>query len=774
MTARVVRLLKRSTRLSIAVTLMLALCSTFAVGWMLLSQRWVGYDYEVITTNDQLREALQVQRLGIGRYAVRGLQDGRQDFLQSRASVDHLFEQLSSLVHGNEAQVAHVGVVRSVIDARMVLASQALVQKDAGHADASTNVIHSDRYSQVNVDLSRALDAVDTQERSSLAQRLWLEKVAAIPLVATLLGFVVFVVMLIIRTRSSALAILRELDASHQEVARSRAELATVNDTSPLGLIQLDTAGRPTYVNAHFREFIGVTEGEDILDAWKRSLHADDSALVLAALDEMVAQQGDARGEYRVIRADGSLAWLSAHFVPLCISNELAGYVGVVVDTTCEHQLRAELKRSQELLERITNSVPALVAYIDASETYRFANATYGRWYGTSATPRPGQSVSDFLGESHYAHIKPHIDRVLAGETVSFETSRDMGEGRKLFRQVSFTPNVDSKGNTIGFFSLVVDLSERKEMEDRLFDAKEQLQVTLDALGDAVITTDATGHINYMNERAQEILERSLDDVRGMSVDHVFTVIDGDGKPSSTSLTRAIAENRTVDMLQPRKLLLTDGLVLDIEDVASPLCDRLGHVVGGVLVLRDVSVAQAVADRLRQAAEHDPLTRLPNRLFFENRARHVLESAMAGSEHMALLYIDVDGFKGVNDTFGHHAGDALLQEVGRRLKASIRDQDVACRLGGDEFIVLLPRVSTQASAQIVASKILAAGKLPFAWQGHTLAITLSVGISVYPFDGQDLATLMQSADQALYQAKDLGKNRSVVSRGTRLSMPGRA
>jgi diguanylate cyclase (GGDEF)-like protein len=192
------------------------------------------------------------------------------------------------------------------------------------------------------------------------------------------------------------------------------------------------------------------------------------------------------------------------------------------------------------------------------------------------------------------------------------------------------------------------------------------------------------------------------------------------------------------------------------------------------LVLRDVSVAQAVADRLRQAAEHDPLTRLPNRLFFENRARHVLESAMAGSEHMALLYIDVDGFKAVNDTFGHHAGDALLQEVGRRLKASIRDQDVACRLGGDEFIVLLPRVSTQASAQIVASKILSAAKLPFAWQGHTLAITLSVGISVYPFDGQDLATLMQSADQALYQAKDLGKNRSVVSRGTRLSMSGRA
>jgi diguanylate cyclase (GGDEF)-like protein len=137
---------------------------------------------------------------------------------------------------------------------------------------------------------------------------------------------------------------------------------------------------------------------------------------------------------------------------------------------------------------------------------------------------------------------------------------------------------------------------------------------------------------------------------------------------------------------------------------------------------------------------------------------------------MALLYIDVDGFKRVNDTFGHHAGDALLQEVGRRLKASIREHDIVCRLGGDEFVVLLPRVSTQASAQIVASKMLTAAKLPFAWQGHTLAITLSVGISVYPFHGEDLTTLVESADQALYQAKNLGKNRAAIASGTKLSV----
>jgi PAS domain S-box-containing protein len=258
------------------------------------------------------------------------------------------------------------------------------------------------------------------------------------------------------------------------------------------------------------------------------------------------------------------------HFVPLQVEEELIGYVGVIADTTRGHQLRAELKQSQQLLEKVTNSVPALVAYIDADEIYRFANATYARWYGTGGAPRVGQHVGEFLGE-HYARVKPHIDRVLGGEAVSFETSRVADDGRKLSRQVSFTPNVDDDGHIVGFFSMIIDLSERKEMEQRLFDAKEKLQVTLDALGDAVITTDAAGRIEYMNQRAHEVLERSLDEISGHAVEQVLTVVDSEGRPSSTSLGRAMAEDRTVDMLQPRKLVLGDGLVLDIEDVASPL-----------------------------------------------------------------------------------------------------------------------------------------------------------------------------------------------------------
>jgi diguanylate cyclase len=762
MTARVVQLLEKSTRLSIAVTLVLTLCSIFAVGLMLLSQRWVGHDYEVITINDQLRDALQVQRIGIGQYAVRGHQDGRQTFVQSVGNVDRLCVRLSSLFEGDGRQLDHLRDVHQVIDNRLVFAREALADKDGGHSDAAADVIHSDGYQKANTELSHALDEIDQQERAYLSARLWLEKIGAVPLIGSLVGFVAFVVVLIIRTRASALVVLKELDDTHRAEARSRAELATFNDASPLGMIQLDAEGKPTYINARVRWYMDMQDGDDPFTTWQNSLHPEDRARVLANRENMVATQSPMRDTYRVIRGDGKMAWVSQHFVPLQVEGELIGYVGVIADITREHQLRAELKQSQELLEKVTNSVPALVAYIDANEIYRFANATYARWYGNGGEPQMGQPVSEFLGE-HYPRVKPYIDRVLAGEAVSFETTRPTEDGKKLSRQVSFTPNVDADGHIVGFFSMIIDLSERKEMEQRLFDAKAKLQVTLDALGDAVITTDAEGRIEYMNERAHEVLERSLADVLGLTIDQVLTVVDAEGRPSTTSLGRAMAESRTVDMLQPRKLVLGDGLVLDIEDVASPLRDHLGQVIGGVLVIRDVSVAQAVADRLRQAAEHDPLTRLPNRLFFESRARHMLAEAMAGHHHMALLYIDVDGFKGVNDTFGHHAGDALLQEVARRLKSSVREMDVVCRLGGDEFVVLLPNVSSQSSAQLVANKITDAANLPYTWQGHTLGITLSVGISVYPFHGDELNALIQSADRALYQAKNSGKNRSALA-----------
>ena len=276
-----------------------------------------------------------------------------------------------------------------------------------------------------------------------------------------------------------------------------------------------------------------------------------------------------------------------------------------------------------------------------------------------------------------------------------------------------------------------------------------------------MLTTDTTGAITFLNQRAESLLLRPAMRARGMPIDSVVRLRDRHDQPSESSLMRAITEERTVDMLQPRQLLLADGTRLDIEDVAAPVRDREGHVVGGVLVLRDVSVARAVADRMRQLAESDTLTGLPNRMVFEERLKAALAHLKAG-DSLAVLYMDLDGFKAVNDAHGHAAGDELLRQFAERLLRRTRKADTICRLGGDEFVALLAPPISLREAMVRAEDFVDAASQPFFWNGMPLHVTVSVGISTAPQHGVDAIALVRRADDALYEAKATGKNRIAV------------
>ncbi|MET0617359.1 MAG: diguanylate cyclase [Luteibacter sp.] len=421
-----------------------------------------------------------------------------------------------------------------------------------------------------------------------------------------------------------------------------------------------------------------------------------------------------------------------------------------------ERHLQDELDRSRRQLQRMTDATPALVARVDLRETYQFVNATYRTWFGAGA-PAVGMTMREFLGEAGYRRLKPRIDDALAGTPVRFEMPRQTLHGLNFVGDVTYTPELDAEGQVIGLFIMVTDVTERKRLEESLFAAKEMAQVTLDSIGDAVVTTDEKGMVTFLNRRAADMLELKTPRVLGMHIDNVVRLVDARGQPAPTSLFRAMAEERVVDMLQPRILVLGDGMRLDIEDIASPIHDRSGKVLGGVLVLRDVSVAQAVADRMRHLAESDALTGLPNRLALDDACDRVLGS-LVPDRCAALLYMDLDGFKAVNDDFGHAAGDELLQQFARRLRDACDPGNKAYRLGGDEFVVLVPSAEAPGKAFEQAARFVDAAQLPFSWNGHRLQITLSVGVACAPMHGTSLRALMRRADAALYAAKEAGKN----------------
>jgi diguanylate cyclase (GGDEF)-like protein/PAS domain S-box-containing protein len=313
--------------------------------------------------------------------------------------------------------------------------------------------------------------------------------------------------------------------------------------------------------------------------------------------------------------------------------------------------------------------------------------------------------------------------------------------------------------DTYSFRRAVRNMAERKTVEEALFIERERAAVTLNSIGDAVLSTDISGNVTYLNVVAEDMTGWPRKEASGRSLSEVFRIIDGvTREPARNPLDLAVQLNKTVGLTPNCILIRRDGYETAIEDSAAPIHDRENAVTGAVIVFHDVSAARAVATRMSHLAQHDILTDLPNRMLLTDRLTQAISLARRGLNKLAVLFLDLDGFKQVNDSLGHPVGDQLLQSVARRLEATVRHSDTVGRLGGDEFVVLLSEVSRAADAAIIAKKILAALTLPHRVGEHDLSITASIGLSTYPASGWDAETLIKTADAAMYRAKQNGRN----------------
>jgi len=301
---------------------------------------------------------------------------------------------------------------------------------------------------------------------------------------------------------------------------------------------------------------------------------------------------------------------------------------------------------------------------------------------------------------------------------------------------------------------------ERKAMEEALFVEKERAQVTLNCIGDAVACTDSLGKVTFLNLVAEKMTGWLLQQAAGLPLGEVFRVLDAASRETPPNpVEAAVGQNCTAHLQSNCVLVRRDGFEIPIEDSVSPIHDREGNATGAVIVFRDVSAARAMADQITHSAEHDFLTGLPNRMLLNDRLQQAIALAQRHHSSVAVLFSDVDNFKHVNDTLGHTIGDRVLQSVARRLVGCVRNADTVSRLGGDEFVILLSEVARSADAVSRADKILTVLGEPHRIEQRDLNVTLSIGISVYPGDGQDAETLLKHADAALFHAKAKGGNK---------------
>lgn len=299
-----------------------------------------------------------------------------------------------------------------------------------------------------------------------------------------------------------------------------------------------------------------------------------------------------------------------------------------------------------------------------------------------------------------------------------------------------------------------------------LFSEREFAQITLDSIGDAVLCTDARGNVVYVNPVCARLTGYQIDQARGRPLTEVFNAVDGvTHQPGPNMTDLAVKLDTTLCLPANSVLVRRDGTEIAIEDSTAPIHDQRGAVVGAVIVFRDVSASRLLATQLAHSAQHDVLTGMPNRTLLNDRLSHGIDLARRHAKRLAVLFLDLDAFKHINDSLGHTIGDLLLQSVAARLQACARSSDTVSRQGGDEFVILLPDIAHAEDAAHKAEVILAALAAPHIIDGRELIVCASIGVSMYPEDGLTAETLLQNADTAMYDAKEQGRNTLRFFRG---------
>jgi len=376
-----------------------------------------------------------------------------------------------------------------------------------------------------------------------------------------------------------------------------------------------------------------------------------------------------------------------------------------------------------------------------------------------------GHSESEWSTRVHpddLTRAEAAIEAHIAGRTPYYEDThrirhRDGSWRWHLERGIAVR---DESGEVYRMVGTNTDITERKHAEDALFEEKERALVTLNSIGDAVITTDEGGVVMFMNPIAEVLTGWTQDEAKGQPLDDVFEILNEETRePLENPVTYCLSEGKVAGLASHTILINRHGHEIAIEDSAAPIRDRRGRIIGVVMVFHDVTMARELAQKMSWQATHDALTGLVNRIEFERRLNDLIAQRWDARAAHALLYIDLDQFKVVNDTCGHVAGDELLRQLSFILKEHVRDADTLARLGGDEFGLLLERCPIHKAQEIAESLRHVIKDFRFTWDEKPFEVGASIGVVEVNDDSEDLSSVLSAADVACYAAKDLGRNR---------------
>nr|WP_199041730.1 GGDEF and EAL domain-containing protein [Dyella sp. ASV24] len=525
-----------------------------------------------------------------------------------------------------------------------------------------------------------------------------------------------------------------------------------------------------TYIDRHRRfRFANTTHRAwlDVDPAWMIGRTVDevlgDSNLQRAGNCLEQALAGEPAVYEGELLAGSARCYVHGNFQPdLDEDGHVRGVFTVFIDITARHALELQLRESEQRFFGAFQHAPIGMALVTTEGHMLRVNAALCDMLGYSEQELLTRALPDLT----------HVDDLPA----SRELSRALREGRRetyqlekryihrdghvvyVLLSVSLVRSANN-GEPYHAVAQILDISQRKSYEEALFRERELAEVTLRSIGDAVITTDLRHLVTSLNPIAEAMTGWSQAEAVGRPMSEVFRLIDSRTRePLHSPLLDAISRDAIVELKGNAVLLHRNGFETPIEDSAASIHDHAGSVIGGVLVFHDVSETRALALKMAHLAQHDTLTGLPNRSLLQSRLEQVLAAAVRRHDEAALLHIDIDHFKQINDALGHTAGDDLLRAFAAHLRHHLRNEDTVSRIGGDEFVVLLSHVDGRSGASQLCEKLMRLWQQSPASKMGEFNITFSVGISVYPDDAVDADTMLRNADVAMYEVKMKGRD----------------
>jgi diguanylate cyclase (GGDEF)-like protein/PAS domain S-box-containing protein len=530
-------------------------------------------------------------------------------------------------------------------------------------------------------------------------------------------------------------------------------------DNSPALIWMTGPDKQCNFINKRWLEFTGRSLEQELGFGWAEGVHPEDVDSCLKTFDKNFEGREEFSMRYRLCRHDGKYRWMMDNGSPIYLPDgTFAGYIGTCMDVSDSMMEMSALEHENYLFRSITDNVTVGLFFMDKHGRCTFMNAAGQAMVGYTLDELRGKSLHEVMHHTHpdgmpFPKDQCEIDRSLA-EMVpvkDIETHYTRKDGSFLPVSVSASPIINNQ-QVVGMVMEIRDMSQEKNSQALLKKSDERFRALIEKSSDVVALIDTRGDVHYVSPSVRRVLgydateylvANSFDYVHPADLNYVMEEFEKLlAHPSDSS----IAEMRVRH---------ADGAWRWIETLSTNLL-RDPNVGGIVVNFRDVTERKNAEEKAKYQYYHDSLTDLPNRNYFTEQLGHLVASGK--KQLFGVVIIDLDRFKMINESLGHTVGDRMIQEVSLRLNNALEDSDILARLGGDEYGIILNNITREEEIGQVCSKILDCLKPAFKFENHDLFITPSIGITVYPYDGVDVSTLLKNADSALYRAKEIGRN----------------